>query len=215
MSSRHRCKRCGASFSSNGALQQHVKTKHRSVYLAYRAIPIIIVALAVVGGVLALYITQPGGTTTQSGTSTHMPAPDFELRRITASGLTEDVFRLSSVRGSPVFMDFAFSWCPHCNNMAPIVKRLRESYAEKGVFFLTVAGDDARTDEKQTAEFLARHGVSWTVVFDEQLRVFDLYSVRGTPTYIVINRDGEIVGRLEGEQSYEDLSALIERAMTR
>lgn len=214
MSSKYQCKRCGVSFNSKGALQQHIRTKHRSVYFAYRTIPIIIVALIVVGGVLALYITQPSGNTTQSGTSTHIAAPDFELRRITPDGMTDEMFRLSSIRGSPVFMDFAFSWCPHCNNMAPIIKRLHENYAGNGVFFLTIAGNDARTDEEQTAEFLAKHGISWTAVFDEELRVFDLYSVRGTPTYVAINRDGEIVGRMAGEQSYEALSALIEKAMS-
>ena len=213
MTLKHRCKRCNSFFNSKEALQQHVRAKHRSVYLAYRVIPVIIIALAALGGVFALYITQPPEQVTQSGASTHILAPDFELKKITPDGLTDERFRFSSLRGSPVFMDFAFSWCPHCNNMAPTIKKLYEEYSDKGVFFLTVAGNDARTNEKETAEFLARHDVSWTAVFDEELKVFDLYSVRGTPTYVAINKDGEIVGSLIGEQSYEALSALIEKAM--
>ena len=79
--------------------------------------------------------------------------------------------------------------------------------------FVTVMGNDARTDEQKSAEFLRKHDVSWTAVFDENLDVFNLYSVTGTPTYVVIGKDGRIVGRLVGEQSYDKLASLIEQAL--
>lgn len=142
-------------------------------------------------------------------------APDFTLNVITPSGLTDEKFTLSSLRNKVVLLDFALSWCPHCNNMEPVLKKLYNDYRVRGVEFVTVAGDDELTDEVQTAEFVARHSIPWKVVFDVGLSVFTKYGIRGTPTYVVIDRHGNVVTILEGEQSYSTLSSALETALMR
>ena len=152
----------------------------------------------------------PSGTRTTEGSPAE--APDFKLRIITPEGLTDKEFTFSSTRGSVVFLDFVFSWCPHCNNMGPTIKRLHEEYSGRGVVFVTVAGSSG-SSPSATAKFLRDHGVSWTAVYDERMSVFQLYGVSGTPTYFVIDRDGRIVRELIGEQPYEVLKAAIEEAL--
>ncbi|GBC69924.1 Thiol-disulfide oxidoreductase ResA [archaeon HR01] len=66
-------------------------------------------------------------------------APDFTLEILDVDGLAGRSLSLSSLNGRPVLMDFVFEWCPHCNNMAPIVERLHQKFGDK-VFFLTVFG---------------------------------------------------------------------------
>jgi len=139
-------------------------------------------------------------------------APDFKLKVITPEGLTDREFTFSSTRGSVVFLDFAFSWCPHCNNMAPIIKRLYQEYSQKGVVFVTVMGSSG-SSPSASASFLSRHGVSWTALYDERMSVFSLYGVTGTPTYFVIDSDGRIVTKLIGEQPYDTLKSAIEQAL--
>ncbi len=179
-----------------------------------RTLIIALIPALLLVGALAYIISIPPQPVQQGG-NTHQgeEAPDFTLKVLTQNGLSGEEFSLSTARGSVVFMDFAFSWCPHCNRMAPTIKKLHDTYAERGVKFVTVMGNDARTDEQKSAEFLRKHDVSWTAVFDENLDVFNLYSVTGTPTYVVIGKDGRIVGRLVGEQSYDKLASLIEQAL--
>jgi len=172
-------------------------------------------ALLLVGLLAYLLSVPPAPLPSGSGTTEGLPAaeaPDFKLRIITPEGLTEREFAFSSTRGSVVFLDFVFSWCPHCNNMAPTVKRLYEEYSGKGVVFVTVAGSSG-SSPSATAKFLKDHGVSWTAVYDERMSVFQLYGVSGTPTYFIIDRDGRIVQKLIGERPYEVLKATIEEAL--
>lgn len=168
---------------------------------------------------ILIYIISlpPQVTTTQTNTSTEElgtghEAPGFTLKVIDEDGLTGETFSLNSILGNVIFMDFAFEWCPHCNNMAPTIKRLYENYRNKGVVFLTVAGGSG-TDVDKTSDFVKRHEIAWTVVFDANLEVFALYGVRGTPTYFVIDEQGRIVKKLIGEQPYERLAELLDMVL--
>jgi len=168
-------------------------------------------------GLLAYILSTPPQPIQQTTATTRTAgelAPDFTLKRITPTGLTQETFTLSSTKGNVVFMDFVFSWCPYCSRMAPTIKKLHDVYSNKGVFFLTITGNDERTNEQLTAEFLKKHEITWMSLFDEELQVFRMYSVPGTPTYYVLDRDGRVVGRLVGAQSYEALAQLIEKALS-
>ncbi len=179
-------------------------------YIAVAFVP----AMLLVGILVYLLSIPPApvSPTTQTSTGERIEAPDFKLKVITPEGLTDREFTFSSTRGSVVFLDFAFSWCPHCNNMAPIIKRLYQEYSQKGVVFVTVMGSSG-SSPSASASFLSRHGVSWTALYDERMSVFSLYGVTGTPTYFVIDSDGRIVTKLIGEQPYDTLKSAIEQAL--
>lgn len=152
-------------------------------------------------------------TTVKTSPTSYQAAPDFTLGIITSDGLTGEKFTLSSTRGKVVFMEFIMSWCSVCGKVAPTVKKLHDQYSARGVVFVTVAGKDARATEEETAKFLQEHEVTWTSVYDEKLEAFSLYSVRGTPTFVIIGRDGRIVNIIVGARTYEDLASEIEKAL--
>ena len=190
------------------------KKKPQKVRNPLRTIIPIIPALALIILIVFLVTSppQPTSGTTQTTTATQgEQAPDFTLNIINSDGLTQQTFSLSSVRGKVVFVDFIHEWCVHCNNMAETIDRLYKEYQDV-VFFLTVAGS-SNTNPEKTAEYLRRHGLSWTVVYDDGLNVFRKFGVRGTPTYFVISPSGVILGKLEGEQTYNALKQLVESAL--
>ncbi|MEM4211418.1 MAG: TlpA disulfide reductase family protein [Candidatus Caldarchaeum sp.] len=152
---------------------------------------------------------QNNPTTIRATVTRH--APDFTLTVVDVNGLTNKTFTFSSLKGKPVFIDFVFEWCPHCNNMAPIVERLYQTYGDR-VVFITVAGGYRSTVEK-TSEYVRKHNIAWTVVYDGGMEVFGRYSVRGTPTYVAVSPSGAIVGRLEGEQAYTAIEELVKAAL--
>jgi peroxiredoxin len=77
-----------------------------------------------------------------------------------------------------------------------------------------VAGGYRASPEK-TAEFIKKYGISWTAVYDEQMEVFRLYRVTGTPTYFIISSDGAVFTWTAGEQTYEYLSLILDKALER
>jgi thiol-disulfide isomerase/thioredoxin len=140
-------------------------------------------------------------------------APSFTLRKIDGNGLTSSNFTFNPASGRVTFVEFVFEWCPHCRNMAPIVEKLHERYGSR-IDFITVAGGYGTNPEK-TAEFIRKYGISWTVVYDQQMQVFTEYRVTGTPTYFVISPDGTIFAWTAGEQTYEYLSHVLDKALER
>jgi len=190
------------------------------VAYVFALLPLIIFA-----GIIVLFLTmqqappsypttttylQPG---TQSPSTTYQAAPDFTLRVITKDGLTEEKFTLSSVRGKVVFLEFIMSWCTVCDRMSPTVKQLHDHYSAKGVVFVTVAGKDSHATEEDTAKFLGEHDVTWTAVFDEKMEAFKLYSIRGTPTFVIIGRDGRIREVIIGARTYDVLASALDKAL--
>jgi len=158
-------------------------------------------------------MTEKTTSMTQTTTQTKVMASSFILRKIDGSGLTNNSFTFNPVSGKVTFIEFVFEWCPHCRNMAPIVEKLHERYGGK-VEFITVAGGYRTTPEK-TAEFIKKYGISWTAVYDEQMEVFRLYRVTGTPTYFIISPDGAVFTWTAGEQTYEYLSLILDKALER
>jgi len=136
-------------------------------------------------------------------------APDFVLRRLTPNGLSDETFTLSSARGRVVFLDFAWWRCPHCNNMEPVIKDLYSEFSGRGVVFVTVLIDDRQSSVSESARFVAQHGISWIALWDEGSRVSGLYGVKGTPTYVIIDRNGKIVSAVSGEQPKEYLASIL------
>ncbi|MEM0440142.1 MAG: TlpA disulfide reductase family protein [Candidatus Caldarchaeum sp.] len=196
--------------------QKKQKPKPRKSYGIYLAL---IPAALLVAFIIYLVVTPPAANivspTPTSGQTTVRPgetAKPFSLNLIDSTGLRNEKLNFEPSTGKVVFIDFLHEWCGFCRRMAPVIDRLHENYRDRGVMFLTVAGG-YNTNTEKTAAYLREHGVDWQVVYDQNLDVFRLYGVRGTPTYFVISPDGKIITKLEGEQSYEILANEIEKAL--
>lgn len=154
--------------------------------------------------------SQHNPTTIRAAVVRH--APDFTLPVIDVNGLTNKTFTLSNMKGRPVLIEFVFEWCPHCNNMASTVERLHQHYGDE-VVFITVAGGYRSSIEK-VVEFVKKHNITWTVVYDGGMVVFKTYFISGTPTYVAVSPSGTVVERLEGEQTYTDLEHLVKASLS-
>ncbi|MCS7118106.1 MAG: TlpA family protein disulfide reductase [Thaumarchaeota archaeon] len=189
-------------------LKKRTESRGRDLIIAF-------IPAAILVGLLVYLISQPVSPTltTQQRTITQgETVPDFTGKVLTPDGLTDRNFALSEYKGSVIFLDFVFSWCPHCNNMAPKIKSLYEEFSTKGVRFVTIAGS-SRSSPEASAKFLKDHGVTWTAVYDSDMEIFRKLGVRGTPTYVVVAKDGRIVTKLEGEQPYEVLKFYLQQAL--
>jgi thiol-disulfide isomerase/thioredoxin len=189
------------------------KKRQLSTYLA------VLPAALLVAFIAYLVATPPSGNfstiaTTGQGNSVNTGdvATPFSLDLIDATGLKQEKVTFRPDTGQIYFIDFIHEWCVHCRNMAPIVERLHQNYAQKGVVFITVAGG-YNTDAQKTAQFIKNYGVTWPVGFDAQLEIFRQYGVRGTPTYIIVNKNGIISAKLEGEQTYEALAKELDKLL--
>lgn len=112
-------------------------------------------------------------------------------------------FRLETPEGRPVSLSefvgkkavllaFWATWCPHCNETVPELKKLDGGPLSDRLELLAV---DFMESGEKVSSFMKRKEIGYTVLLDSRGQVARTYGVLGIPTYVVINRRGEIVYR--------------------
>ena len=138
------------------------------------------------------------------------PAPDIAKDDY----VTGKPFSLSSLKGKVVLLDFWASWCKPCRASNPHVKALYEKYHKKGFDVVYVADNDSRPADALKA--IDEDGIKKyhhvlrglkeqrgpngeRMGYDTSEDVSKLYAVHFLPTKYLIDRDGNIVGKVDDD----------------
>jgi peroxiredoxin len=147
--------------------------------------------LAVALGGCASGAAPSSGTPVAGGSA--LP-PDFELPRL--GGGTE---RLSAHFGKHVVLvDFWATFCKPCLRAMPDLDALYRARQARGFVVLGVSIDGPGSTADVQAE-VARLGVSFPILLDEESRAVSLYNPRASaPFSVLIARDGQLLAKREG-----------------
>ena len=119
-------------------------------------------------------------------------APDFTLKDLNGKD-----FKLSSLRGKYVLLDFWGSWCGWCIKALPNMKECYNKNSKNGKF--EIVSIDCNDTEAKWKAAVKQHGMTWTQVKNENKDdIPTLYGVGGFPTFILIAPDGKIAKRYVG-----------------
>jgi thiol-disulfide isomerase/thioredoxin len=155
-------------------------------------------------------ISQPLGNPATVGEV----APDFTLRVVTSAGLSDQTVTLSSLRGKVVVLEFMLSTCHYCQEMQSSLAYIHFMYRDRGVVFLSVAGTLNGATAQSTAEFIRQYNSTWTHVLDSDNAIFAQYKVQGTPTYLILDKDGKISNRFQGLVTTDAFTSAINVALS-
>ncbi len=123
------------------------------------------------------------------------------------------VFNLENLRGKYVVIDFWGTWCGPCMQGMPHLREYYLKYKDK----LEVLGIAQDRDVQLWKEAIAKEKMEWFNIINNDKKSVDWvlkYNVSGFPTKLLINPEGEIIGRWvgegdEGEGLYEKLDELL------
>ena len=137
------------------------------------------------------------------------PAPKVN----TTNTYSGDRFDLASLRGKYVVIDFWGPWCMPCVKELPLLKEYREKYGDK----LEIVGIGSESDQgERWRKFLDNHPeYDWPQIFSRSEQDYVLkFNVQGFPTNIIIDPEGNIVGRYVGfEGEHEGLYAKLDELL--
>ncbi|GIX06711.1 MAG: hypothetical protein KatS3mg115_1114 [Candidatus Poribacteria bacterium] len=150
-----------------------------------------------------LFTFQPPEGAIEEKLLTGEEAPDFTLPNLEGKAV-----QLKQLRGKVVLLDFWATWCGPCLEELPILQKLHEEFAEKGLVVLGVNNEELPTVQA----FYQEHGLTFQTVSDPQNTVFRRYVVRNIPTVLVINREGVVVAHYIGAQTEETLRSALAKA---
>lgn len=118
-------------------------------------------------------------------------APDFTLKDIDGKD-----FKLSSLRGKYVVLDFWGSWCGWCIKGIPDMKASYAKHNGKVEF----VGIDCNDTEQDWKDAVKEHEMPWIHVRNEgNPDVAVIYGIEGYPTKIIVDKEGKIVKKIVGE----------------
>ena len=148
----------------------------------------ILVAGATLPGCSSIGIKPEEQATTTSvsktGTGVGDAAPDFRLTKMDGSDIS-----LGDLRGRPVVLIFWTAWCPVCKEEAPHFNALAERYGPRGV---QVLGINIKDSMARTESGIEEFGIRYAVARDADASLARRYRVTGTPTVIILDRNGVV-----------------------
>ncbi len=145
-------------------------------------------------GILAAAKKEAEEEARQEG-MTGNPAPDFTLNDINGKPLA-----LSSLRGKWVIIDFWGSWCKWCIKGIPDMKEYYTKYGDK----LEILGVDCNDTVEKWKAAVKEYELPWLHVYwDKDDENGDnplaLYGVRGFPTKVIVDPQGNVTKVIVGE----------------
>ncbi len=112
-----------------------------------------------------------------------------------AADLDGKPISLQQYRGKVVLLDFWAVWCGPCLTEIPNVKRVYDTYRDRG---FDIIGVNLDTDETRLRNYLKKNNISWRQIFSGRKWDSPLakqYHIRSIPAPWLIARDGTLISR--------------------
>lgn len=122
----------------------------------------------------------------QAGKSTCLdPAPDFQLKDLSGGNVVLSDYKDNKA----VILFFWTTSCPYCLKELKVLNAKYEGLSKEGVEVLTI---DIGESPQRVEAFMKKNGIVHRMFLDRQADVAYQYGLMGVPTYIGINRSGNV-----------------------
>ncbi len=154
---------------------------------------------------------QPEGAPQQAQPDESAPkkgsaAPAFSLTAMDS----ETAYQVGGKRDKVLVVNFWASWCGPCDKEAPDLVALYGKYQGKMDLYAVNATNYDK--ERNAREFVQEKGFQFPVLMDKEGEAGNLYKVYAYPTSFIIDRNGQILERIEGIIPLEQWEKYLDRA---
>ncbi|WKZ17302.1 MAG: thioredoxin-like domain-containing protein [Candidatus Jettenia caeni] len=158
--------------------------------------------------ILMFTFFYPGGLSVASAQRKKIPAP--ELTGGTAWLNVARPLTLADVKGKVVLLDFWTYCCINCMHIIPDLKKLETKYPNE---FVVIGVHSAKFKNERESEnirqAILRYEIEHPVVNDSNFAIWQAYGAKAWPTLVLIDPEGNVVGRDTGEGHYDVLDKII------
>ena len=113
------------------------------------------------------------------------PAPDFSLTTLEGGPL-----ELTDFKGErPLMLVFWATWCPICREEVPQIKQIVKQFEPQG---LSVVGINVGINDspRRVKAYRDKYAIDYPLAFDKGSRVTRAFGVTGTPTVLILDKQG-------------------------
>jgi thiol-disulfide isomerase/thioredoxin len=141
---------------------------------------------------------------------TPVAAPDFSLNDIDG-----EQHSLRDYHGKVIMLNFWATWCPPCRREIPSMESIYQDMGDKG--FVVLGVNQFETPDHVFA-YMGQLSVfpTFPILFDPDSKISGLYGVKGLPTTLLINRQGQVVYRAAGGRDFDhpEVRAIVDKLLT-
>lgn len=130
-------------------------------------------------------------------------APQFSGTDLVNGGTVDN----ASVSGKIVMVDFWSSWCVACQIEADELASVYREYEGQPVEFVGLAIWDETGD---ILRYIDRYDVTYPVVIDDRGTTAVSYGVRGVPEKFFLDAEGNIIRKINGPLSADELRDILD-----
>jgi peroxiredoxin len=131
------------------------------------------------------------GVGSLSGEPTPVILPDLGGERVALQGH----------RGRLVMLYFWATWCPYCTREMPsTIETIHRELRDQGLTILAINLGESRA---VVAPWVEQRHLTFPILLDEGGAVAGAYRVRGTPTVVLVDRQGRLLGRTVGSREWD------------
>jgi thiol-disulfide isomerase/thioredoxin len=128
-------------------------------------------------------------------------SPPFPAPAISLTDSSGHSVELSELQGKLVLVNLWATWCEPCLREMPSLERLQSRLGER-IAVLAVSED--RGGNKAVEPFIAKLGLkSVKIYIDPKSEAGHAFGARGLPTSFLIDREGKVLGRVEGAAEWD------------
>jgi len=131
--------------------------------------------------------------------------PAFSEKNITAEGMINS----SDYEGKVLLVNFWATWCPPCRQEIPALMRIQEKYRAKGFSVIGVSMDEG--GRRLVSKFIKKIEVNYPVIIGDAKIGRGFGGVMGIPVSFLVDREGNLVKRLDGYVSEKVLESQLEQ----
>jgi thiol-disulfide isomerase/thioredoxin len=123
---------------------------------------------------------------------------------------------IDKYKGKVIYVDFYATWCGPCREEIPYAKQLYQEFKNKEIIFLNLCANSKMEDWENLKKQYELGGENYILTNEEFYLLSEIYSVKGFPTYILIDKKGDVTDynalRPSAKKSlYEKIDELLNR----
>ena len=166
-----------------------------------RAFAAVLVSFLLASGIAAAAEDEPDALDRTKLGEFVPSSPPFPAPIVSLTDGSGHSVELAGLKGKLVVVNLWATWCEPCLREMPSLERLQSRFGER-IAVLAVSED--RGGNKTVEPFIAKLGLkSVKIYIDPKSEAGHAFGARGLPTSFLIDREGKVLGRVEGAAEWD------------